>query len=86
LGKGCEGENNRAFAALKKEREAIEAVFGEPLDWQDLPNSRACRICKVITGGWRSPSESWAETHAAMVHAMIRLDRALRPHVHGLRL
>lgn len=86
LGKGCEDENNRAFVALRKERESIEAVFGGALDWLDLPNSRACRISKVITGGWRSPSESWGETHAAMVDAMIRLDRALRPHVHGLRL
>lgn len=86
LGKGCEAENDRAFAALKKEQEAVEAVFGGPLDWQDLPNSRACRICTVVAGGWRSPSESWPDTHGAMVDAMIRLDRALRPHVHGLRL
>ena len=86
LGKGCESENETAFATLKKEAESIEAVFDGPLDWQDLPGIRACRICKVIDGGWKSEPESWSETHAAMVDAMIQLDRAVRPHVQGLRL
>ncbi len=86
LGKGCEGENERAFGALKKEQTVAEAVFGGPLDWQDLRDSRACRICKVIPGGWRSAPETWSETHATMVDAMIRLDRALRPYVQGMRL
>jgi len=64
----------------------VEAVFGEPLDWQELQGKRACRICKVFEGGWRSPQESWPATHAAMVDAIIRLDRALRPLVQGLQL
>ena len=86
LGKGCDVENKHAFAALKKEKEAVEAVFNGPLDWQDLSGIRACRICTLIEGGWKSPQETWSDTHAAMVDAMIRLDRALRPHVQGLRL
>jgi len=86
MGKDSESQNLQAFTALKREKDNVEAVFGEPLDWQELQGKRACRICKVFEGGWHSPQESWPATHAAMVDAMIRLDRALRPLVPGLRL
>ena len=86
MGKDNESQNRQAFTVLKREKENVEAAFGGPLDWQELQGKRACRIRKVIEGGWRSPRESWPATHAAMVDAMIRLDRALRPLVQGLQL
>jgi hypothetical protein len=86
LGKDSQTENKRAFAALKKDREAIEKLFGGPLEWQDLASNRACRVCNVINGGWRSAPETWGETHTAMVDAMIRMDKALRSYVHALKL
>jgi len=86
MGKGSESDNDRAFLSLQSQKDTIEAAFGGALDWQRLPDKRACRICKTVAGGWRSPAESWPETHAALTDAMIRLDRALRPYVQGLKL
>ena len=64
----------------------IESTFGEPLDWQELPQSAGCRIRKVIDGGYRSPEERWPDIQHALVDAMIRLDRAMRHHVQKLVL
>jgi Domain of unknown function (DUF4268) len=85
-GKEAGTENERIFDLLAASREAIEEVFGEPLDWQRLDDSRACRIKRVVElGGYRDEPE-WPEIHEAMIDAMIRLERALKPHINKLRL
>jgi hypothetical protein len=79
-------ENEQIFDKLAASRDAIEKVFGEPLDWQRLENSRACRIKKQIDlGGYRDEPE-WPEVHEAMIETMIRLEKALRPYISALRL
>jgi len=86
LGKGMENETKSAFHKLKKDQKAIEAEFGGSLDWQVLSDKRACRICKVISGGWLTLPEGRSETYKNLVDAMIRLDRSLRPYVHKLQV
>lgn len=86
LGQGQRPNNLAAFNALKLHQEEIETTFGEALDWQELPESNGCRICKVVPGGYRSQPETWPQTHAALIDAMIRLDKSLRPHVHALKI
>lgn len=41
-------ENERLFNTLKSYKEDIEKEMGLKLDWQELPDSRACRIEYVI--------------------------------------
>lgn len=84
LGAGRDEDNLKAFKALQAHQIEIESAFGEPLDWQELPQSAGCRIRKVIDGGYRSPEERWPEIQHALVDAMIRLDRAMRPYVQKL--
>ena len=72
--------NKKIFNELEAHKEEIEEVFGEPLNWEALEGRRACRISKVITGGGWQDEDSWPEVQAAMADAMIRLDKALRPH------
>lgn len=86
LGPGCDTKNEQAFAALKTQQQQVESAFGGPLEWQDLPETRACRIRKVVPGGWRSAHDTWPTTHAALVDTMIRLDAAFRPLVQKLQL
>jgi hypothetical protein len=83
-GANSEDRNLMYFKELKSSREPIEATFGEHLEWQDLPESRACRIRKVIEGGYRSPEGDWSSIYQRMVDAMIRLDKAIRPFVQKL--
>jgi hypothetical protein len=84
LGAGRDEDNLRAFDELQAHKAEIEREFGEPLEWQELPESVGCRIRKVIQGGYRSPLESWPKLHEQLVDAMIRLDKVMRPHVQRL--
>ena len=59
-------ENLAFFEGLKARRAEIEAVFGEALDWQELPKRRACRIAWYGVGDITNESE-----HAAFIDALI---------------
>jgi len=76
--------NLKLFNELKEHRQQIESTFGGELEWQDLPDSRACRIRKIVAGGYRSPESDWPKIHETLVSDMINLDKALRPFVQKL--
>jgi hypothetical protein len=82
-GRGLEDQNTQIFDTLLASREDIEHEFGGALDWQPLEGKRACRIKKPLDGGYRD-EERWPEIHEAMIDAMIRLERSLRPHLDRL--
>jgi hypothetical protein len=86
-GENSEEENKQIFDALANSKDSIEAAFGGSLEWQRLEGKRACRIKKQIDmGGYRDDPSKWSETHAAMIDAMIRLEKALRPHIARLEV
>jgi hypothetical protein len=77
---GNEERNLAVYHHFEKNAAAINSAFGGNLDWQELPESRGCRIRHLVPGGWKSPKEEWQPIHQAMVDAMIRLDKAFRPY------
>lgn len=83
-GKDCDAENKAIFDALHAKKDEIEKAFGEPLEWQRLDSKRACRIRKSFALGEWKEQEKWDVAVPPMVDAMIRLERALKPHVQKL--
>jgi hypothetical protein len=79
-------KSSAAFQALYAQKDAIEAKFGSALDWQKLPNRIGCRICKEMSGGWKSPESEWPEIQDRMIDALIRLDDALRQPIQELKI
>jgi len=77
-------KNLDVLSQFEQHKEEIEKAFGDKLDWQQLHDSRACRICYIVSGGYRSPQAEWAEIHKKLVDAMIRLDKAMRPYVKNI--
>lgn len=78
-GKGQEEFNKGAFRALLARRATIEGAFGTHLDWEELPEKRACRVCKRLPGSldlkeeatWPAFTESFIESMVAL-HASVK--------------
>ena len=86
-GKDQDEENKAIFDQLAANKKTIEEYFGEPLDWQQLEGKRACRIRKQFTlGGYRDDEDKWPQIHEVMVDAMIRLEKALKPHIKAIKV
>jgi hypothetical protein len=85
-GKGSKAENKHIFDRFKRGQTEIEAVFAGPLEWERLDAKRACRIVRRFEdGGYRDPEQEWPEIQDTMIDAMIRLEKALAPHVAALK-
>jgi predicted type IV restriction endonuclease len=86
IDKGNREANKEIFDKLVATKSEIETNFGGPLEWERLDEKRACRIKKDLPqGGYRDDEKTWPKVHEAMVDAMIRLHKALSPHIQYLR-
>jgi hypothetical protein len=85
-GKGSKAENKRIFDKFKQSELEIESIFNGPLEWERLDARRACRIVRRFeNGGYRDAEQDWPGIQATMIDAMIRLEKALAPHVAALK-
>ena len=78
--------NTQAFEALKTQRPQIEKIFGNPLQWDELPGRKGCRISFDMDGGWKSAPEKWAELQDHMIQNLIRFEAALAKPVKELSI
>jgi len=85
-GKEREKENEKIFNSLLKHEKDISLKFGGSLDWQRMEGRRGFRIKKELQMGGRDDEEKWPEIQKAMVDAMVRLEKALRPHIKKLHI
>src|ERR1700690_313961 len=85
-GKNADDRNLIVFRALERQRDAIESAFGEKLEWQELPDSSSCRICKTLDGGGNTPEAEWPPLQDRLIEAMIRLEKAIKPPIQGLTI
>ena len=76
---GEEDQNRLIFDELRKQKEAVEAVFGAPLFWDALDGRRASRVRFTIREGGLLDQEKWPKIQDAMIAAMGKLSNALRP-------
>src|SRR5690554_2614180 len=68
--------NQRVFDQLFAQKEQIEAAFGAEMEWQPLPNRKACRIqySRAVDG---YNKDNWADMIKWLVEHMTRLEAAL---------
>lgn len=79
-------ENVAIFESLLRDKDAIEAEFGNALDWERAEGKQRCQIgAPLRSGGYRDPEESWPQIQDEMVDAMVRFEAALRPRIQALR-
>jgi hypothetical protein len=81
-GKDSDAENRAILDQLKAHKTEIEQAFGVPLIWYQREGVRLCRIINEITiGGYRDEETKWPEIQDAIIDAMVRLEKALKPFV-----
>jgi len=73
--------NKIRYDELLKHKDKIEEEFGEPLNWERLDNRRASRISKRFEGSGLKDQDRWDAIQDKMIDAMIRLEKAFRPHI-----
>ena len=69
--------NDEIFGYLRDRQEQIEAAYGQPLEWEELPTRRACRIAEYKDGCGVAETERWDEYIAWFLDAGTRLRAAL---------
>jgi hypothetical protein len=82
---GDKDENKKVFDDLFARRTDVERTFGAELSRERLDDKRACRVRHLITkGGLNSGEDAWPAIQDAMIDAMARLAKALKPHLPGV--
>lgn len=78
--------NKRMFEELYSHKGEIEQSFGEELSWERLDGKLGSKVAYYVeAGGYQDPEQTWSVAHNAMVDAMIRLERSVKPFVLKLR-
>ena len=72
------------FANLSAQREEIEKALGFELDWQELPDAKACRIATWYPDASIEEDQRWDEYLQWLEERLVVMDRVLRPIVKGL--
>ena len=80
-----EKESRDVFDALHANREEVERVFGEKLDWKPQEGLKMSIIQYVIPGGGLRDRGRWPQTQDIMVEAMVRIENALKPQLRKLK-
>jgi hypothetical protein len=76
--------NQRIYDELRSHKREIEDEFGKKLSWQPLEGSKSCRIA-FDTGDGAKHDAKWHEVQTDMIKAMVRLEKALSPHIARLQ-
>ena len=78
-GKDSEEENKAIFDELVLLRDEIKNDFGGGLVWERVEGKQTCSIKNNMEFGGYRDEEKWPELQEAMVDAMVRLEKALKP-------
>ena len=73
--------NDKAFyKRLEERKDAIEAAAGIPLDWQELPQKKMCRICVEKEADF-DDRNAWESQFDWIMDRMLRLKKGFQGHL-----
>lgn len=85
IDRGDQQENKAIFDAFLAEKEPIERAFGADLIWDRQDANRRSLIRHIVMDAGLADADRWPEIHERMSDALIRFDRALRPHIERVK-
>ena len=72
------------FSRLKEQQNEIEDKLGFKLDWQELPDSMACRIATWYPQASIEDESRWHDYLEWLAQRLVKMDQVLRPIVRSL--
>lgn len=72
------------FANLSAHKKEIEDKLGFELDWQELPDAKACRVATLYPNASIEDESRWDEYLDWLTQRLVKMDQVLRPIVKGL--
>jgi hypothetical protein len=77
--------NKKYFKMLLQHRPEIEAAFGEPLEWQELPNSKMSRIKTELAGVNLFNEEDWDKMNSFFIEKLTKFEGAFKAQIMKLK-
>lgn len=77
-------EAKKHFADLSLQKKNIEDKLGFELDWQELPDAKACRIASWYSHASIEDESRWDEYLNWLTERLVKMDQVLRPIVKAL--
>ncbi|KXK04055.1 MAG: hypothetical protein NBKEAIPA_01342 [Nitrospirae bacterium] len=77
-------EAKKHFADLLVQKQVIEGKLGFELDWQELPDAKACRIATWYSHASIEDESRWDEYLNWLTERLVKMDQVLRPIVKAL--
>ena len=77
---GIKEDNKKLFDYLHENKNDIESVFGEALNWERLEDRKASRIISFIDKGCYD-KENWASIIPEITNRMVIFEKALKEHL-----
>lgn len=72
-------DSKKNFADLMTHKAEIETNLGFELDWQELPDAKACRVASWYPDASLVDESRWVEYFGWIERRLVILDRVLRP-------
>ena len=81
------GDNANAYLELlRQQRNVIEQEFGQPLEWEDLPAKRDCRISIYLDDADADDAQDWPRQHKWLAQRLNDLHRVFSRRVKELNV
>ncbi len=77
-------EAKKHFANLSAQKKDIEGKLGFELDWQELPDAKACRVATWYPNASIEDEGRWGEYLEWLTQRLVKMDQVLRPIVKAL--
>ena len=77
-------EAKKHFAYLSGQKQDIAGKLGFELDWQELPDAKACRIASWYPNASIEAESRWDEYLDWLTQRLVKMDQVLRPIVKAL--
>ena len=84
INRGLQEENKKLFDSLHNQKDKIETLFGDQLDWQRLDEGKGSRIAYWLKDVSVFNEEDWPHMINFMTSNMIKLEKAFKDILHDV--